>query len=78
MFTVAILSQNVISRMYFSEWEDLDDDDGNHGEFFFHFDLHRQMESMQREMEDMFRNFGAVEFFPGTYKCILPFTYMCI
>ncbi|XP_052102715.1 HCLS1-associated protein X-1-like isoform X2 [Mytilus californianus] len=46
--------------------EDGNDEEDDHGMFFFHFDLNRQMESMQREMEDMFRNFGAVEFFPGS------------
>ncbi|CAC5408845.1 HAX1 [Mytilus coruscus] len=46
--------------------EDGNDEEEDHGMFFCHFDLNRQMESMQREMEDMFQNFGAVEFFPGS------------
>ena len=54
---------------YFSIWDDDgNDDEEDHGMFFFHFDLNRQMESMQREMEDMFRNFGAEEFSPGDYS----------
>ena len=37
---------------------------------FFHFETHiqKQMEAMSRQMEEMFKNFGAVEFPSGKVR----------
>jgi RAB protein geranylgeranyltransferase component A len=62
----------IILFFFSSSFEDEDDiiDGDQHYErdvilHFDMFDIQRQMESMTREMEDMFKNFGGVEFFPG-------------
>lgn len=54
---------------FFEDEDDIIDGD-QHDErdvilHFDMFDIQRQMESMTREMEDMFKNFGGVEFFPA-------------
>ena len=41
---------------------------------FFHFNDHiqKQMDAMSRQMEDMFKSFGSVQFPSGTYmSCVM-------